>query len=56
LPLTGGTLSGNLTLNEKLLITNKMYGTTKPNNPVEGQIFFQENDGSLTLPAGGTAG
>lgn len=56
LPLTGGTLSGNLTLNEKLLITNKMYGTTKPSNPVEGQIFFQENDGSLTLPAGGTAG
>ena len=56
LPLTGGTLSGNLTLNEKLLITNKMYGTTKPSNPVEGQIFFQENDGSLALPAGGTAG
>lgn len=56
LPLTGGTLSGNLTLNEKLLITNKMYGATKPSNPVEGQIFFQENDGSLTLPAGGTAG
>ena len=56
LPLTGGTLSGNLTLNEKLLITNKMYGATKPSNPVEGQIFFQENDGSLTLPTGGTAG
>ena len=56
LPLTGGTLSGNLTLNEKLLITNKMYGATKPSNPVEGQIFFQENDGSLALPAGGTAG
>lgn len=56
LPLTGGTLSGNLTLNEKLLITNKMYGATKPSNPVEGQIFFQKNDGSLALPAGGTAG
>lgn len=53
---SGDTMTGDLTLNEKLLITNKMYGTTKPSNPVEGQIFFQENDGSLTLPAGGTAG
>lgn len=56
LPLSGGTLSGDLTLNEKLLITDKMFGATKPSNPVEGQIFFQENDGSLTLPAGGSAG
>lgn len=50
---TGDTMTGYLALTE-----NIGYGTTLPENPVEGQIFFleEEEDNGPSLPVGGVAG
>lgn len=50
---TGDTMTGYLALTE-----NIGYGTTLPENPVEGQIFFleEEENNEPSLPKGGSAG
>lgn len=54
---TGMVKFHSLTLREKLIgTTAKIYGTTLPSSPVEGQVFFQVSDPWYELPPGGTAG
>lgn len=42
LPKAGGTLTGNLTLNEKLILKSGCYGTTLPEAGTPGRIFFKK--------------
>lgn len=52
----GDTMLGVLTLQDNLILTrNVHYGPELPEEGVEGQIFFLEDDG-ISLPLGGTAG
>lgn len=42
LPKAGGTLAGNLTLNEKLILKSGCYGTELPQAGTPGRIFFKK--------------
>lgn len=56
LPLSGGTLTGDLTLQKNLIFTeNESYGQTLPDIAQEGQVFFMPDD-DIYVPAGGTVG
>ena len=56
LPLSGGTLTGNLTLQRNLIFTeNESYGQVLPDIAQEGQVFFMPDD-DIYVPAGGTVG
>lgn len=42
LSTSGGTMSGDLTLNNKLILDSTSYGTSLPSSGVVGQVFFKK--------------
>lgn len=56
LPLSGGTMTGTLTVKGLKGTSNIDYGQTLPQTGTEGQIFLQVSDPEYELPDGGTTG
>lgn len=57
LPLAGGTMSGAVTLHGHNGTLGYDYGTTLPEAPTTGQIFFQIQENPIyEIPSGGTTG
>lgn len=56
LPLAGGNMTGTLRLHGLAGTLSVDYGTTLPQSPEDGQIFFQLSDPWYELPAGGLTG
>lgn len=46
LPTAGGTMTGTLRLNDKLILNSATYGTVLPNSNTTGRIFFLQQNAS----------